>query len=206
MDLAAFRTAFYNDSGKATTDPYFTTGVVDGFINRALRRISTERDWPWNSATDTSISTVAGTATVATPSGWYKTRNITIDNYEPLALAPLASIRAQNTTARGNPAYYTVQGDQIILRPVPDAAYTLIHDYYRTETTLTLSTDTPRLPLAYHDAVVDLALHYACLKEGELERAKQYFAQYSDALRAMKNDVRRASGPVVVRVRPGYEE
>jgi hypothetical protein len=210
MDLAALRAAFYSNIGVTTTDQYYPTATVDGYINKAIRRIGTEHDWPWNEVL-TTLTTVAGTGTLSLTgqTGWYKTRILHIEPYGALELYPLAQLLNTPTSFQGIPNMYAIQADSLLVRPVPNAVYTINHVYYVIETTLTNTTDTPRLPAQYHDAIVDLAVYYGCVQNKEQSRysprATQYLEQYQAMLKVMRDNVRRTSATQRVRVRPGSQ-
>jgi hypothetical protein len=211
MDLSGLRTATYNRLGVQTTDPFFTTAVIDGYINTAIRRIATEFDWPWNEIS-TTFSTVAGTDEYSVPTSpqWYRTKALTIDTFDSLYYISLKDIREIPTTAQSRPRFFYVGvdsgatgADKIIVRPVPDSVYVVTHDYYTVEPGLTLSTDTPRLPAQYHEMIADLAAYYGLERNRENARAAAMMQSYRDWLKVVSDNRRRASAPMKVRVRPG---
>lgn len=202
MNLGTMRTSVIENLGTLASDPYFTTAILNGFINKSLRKIDSEFEWPWNQKTGT-LTTVIGQQYVAAPADWQKTRLLSIDGSEPFELVSLNELRNEGLTGQSQPYYYAVEDDRIYLRPVPNAVFTIIHDYTSFEPGLTSDADTPRLPVSYHDAVVDLALYYACLKANETSRADRYRESYKDWVQTMKRDVRRTLGPFSVVPRPG---
>jgi hypothetical protein len=61
----------------------------------------------------------------------------------------------RGVTAQGRPLIFTVAPDRTLrFAPTPDAAYNVTLEYYAAPQSLSVSTDTPLLPVHYHMAIV----------------------------------------------------
>lgn len=201
-NLEQLRDAVRIRLGVPAADAFYSDPTVDNLINEALNAVATEVDWPWLEATET-ISTVAGTAAYTPAANWTRTKALTINQYDSLLLRSLQEIREIDSTVQGLPLYYCVAAEQIILRPVPDAVYAIIHDYYKIEPALVTNTDTPLMPAPYHSAIVEYAVYLAALRSGEQARMQAAQQGYANWLRRILDNRRRSRSTMRVRVRPG---
>jgi hypothetical protein len=74
--------------------------------------------------TTASVTTTAGTAYAALPTGFRQLRSAYIDSDYPLALAPLHAVQSEMELS-GKPFIYTVSNQSLYFGPTPDAAYTV---------------------------------------------------------------------------------
>lgn len=202
MNLGTMRTALETILGVPSSDGFYSSTQKNSLINEALQAVSTETVWPWLSDS-TTFATVAGTATQAVPNDWMRTKNLVIDGYNPMRSISLQEIRAIPTTSRGLPTLYTVHDEVIVMRLVPDAVYTVIHDYEKVEPALSSDSDTPLMPSQFHYSIVHFAAHLAHVRAGNAQKAATSLADYNGWIRRMRDNRRRIAGPVRVRVRPG---
>lgn len=193
--------------GTPSSDNFFTSDVLGSLVNEALSAISTETDWPWLDAT-TTFATVTGTQTYTPPADWIRTKSLIItspdQSYETLQWRSLQEIREYGTatTEQGYPCRYTVYAEQILLAPVPGAAYTVRHDYIKQEPELQANTDTPIMPEQFHYSIVQHAVYLAHLRQGDLARANAAMQAYQGWLKRMEGHDKRVTVPLRVRVRP----
>ena len=97
MDLVTMRTAVRTRLGNPSTDGFYSDAQLTDLINESLQAISTEDDWPWLQASET-INTVAGTRAYTPATGaWIRTKQLYINNFEPLVLVSLAEIDRKST-------------------------------------------------------------------------------------------------------------
>ena len=208
VDVTSMTASVRTRMGSPTTDGFFTDAMILDMLNEALMAIATEGDWPWLQAT-TTFTTVAGTATydptVAT--NWMKTRALTIDGYDSMQLLNFKEIREKVTSAQGTPEFYAVFNELINLRPVPNAVFTVIHDYYKYEPLLVNPGDQPILPAQFRMAIVEYAVYLAHMRQSDTSRysnsAAAALSSYKDWLMRMADHRRRTTGGVRIRVRPG---
>lgn len=197
MNLGELRTAVARRTGVAYDD----TALTD-VINEANLRISLEAEWPWLHAS-TTISATVDDGTEALPVGFRRVTSVTIDGYEavPIAVDEIDSWdNVYSSTRRG----YTVRGTDLLFRPTQATGTDILVRYIASEEPLTGSTDTPLMPEAYHDAIVDLASAIVLERVGQLARADRFERRYADWLARMKANAVRLGGRVGrIRVRPG---
>jgi hypothetical protein len=112
--------------------------LCEARFNRTLRLRAME-------TLDTSVSTVAGTNTIALPTGYVQMRDFHLTT-SPLTqlqyLTPEMMVRLNAGSQQGKPATYTIIGDNIRLGPTPDVVYTTSMLYYKTFDPLSVSAPT----------------------------------------------------------------
>lgn len=202
MNLEQLQDAVRVRLGVPAGDSFYTAPVLADLMNEALQVVSTEADWPWLEAS-TTFALVNGTATYDPPANWMRTRSLCIDGFDAMEWRSLTELREWPSTIVDVPRYFNVNVEQITLRPVPGAVYTVTHDYYKTEPTLTNPTDTPLMPAQFHYAIVAYAVHLACIRSGDVPRATAALADYQGWLRRMIDNRRRQTGGLRIRIRPG---
>lgn len=112
--------------------------LCEARFNRSLRIRAME-------TIDTSVSTVAGTKTIALPTGYVQMRDIHITGNPIVQLqyvTPEIMNRIHAGSNTGKPTVYTVIGDNISLGPTPDAVYSTSMLYYKTFDALSDSSPT----------------------------------------------------------------
>lgn len=202
MQLSDFLTAVRTRLGNPSTDGFFSDANLTDILNEALHAVSTDVDWPWLQ-TSTSFNTTGGTATYTPTAGWNRTRVLCIDGYDPLEERSLAEIRSYPSTERGRPEWYAISGDTIILRPVPDGTYAVIHDYIKNETSMSAPSSEVLMPTVYQYSIVAKAVELAHLRQSRPDRAREAAEEYLAWIERMKDNRRRTSAPKRIRVRPG---
>jgi hypothetical protein len=113
-------------------------GLCEARFNRSLRIRPME-------TLDTSISTVAGTKTIALPTGYVQMRDIHLTG-DPLVqlqyVTPEIMNRIHAGSNSGRPEVYTIIGENIVLGPTPASVYTTSILYYKTFDALSDSSPT----------------------------------------------------------------
>ncbi len=203
LTFATMLTAVRTRLGNPSTDGFYTDAQIGDFVNEALQIISTEADWPWQQAT-TTFATVSGTATYdpTAASGWMKTRGLCINGYNAMNQRSLIEVREFATTITGTPEFYCLENELLNLRPVPNAVFTVIHDYLKIEPELS-STAEPLMPAQFRWSIVEFATYLARLRAGDETGASAAKAAYDVWINKMADHRRRTTSPRRVRVRPG---
>lgn len=196
-------TAVRTRLGNPSTDGFFSDAQLSDLVNEALQITNAEADWPWLQAT-TTFATVAGTATYdpTAASGWVKTRTLSIDGFDSMSERSLIEIRDWGITPQGTPCMWALENELINLRPVPNAVFTVIHDYIKIEPEIS-STQTPLMPASYRWSIVEYATYLAQLRQGNQQGAGAAKAAWQDWLEKMADHRRRTTGGQRIRVRPG---
>lgn len=209
MNRAGLVNAVYNRIGVASSDGQLTPTVLGQFVNDANHAIEVMEDWPWL-MTSATFTTTANTATYPTPANWLRTDEI-LFNWNDGSTPALEHLSPREINDRypassiNQPVAWSIQGDQIMLRPIPDGVYTITHWYYRTEPDLFQDSDTPVMPQSFHAAIVELAATFTLRRVQQEGRAVSAQAAFDNVwLPRLQNHRRRFSGPIKVRVRPGY--
>jgi len=156
--------------------------------------------------TQTTLTTVGGTETVALPADFIEARALVIQTTPTSTLtvvtpSQLASNWSDGST--GIPIEYSIIGDNIHFGPTPDSAYGAKLTYYQRIPSLTDAAPTNWL-LTYHpDAYVYGALLQAAPYLMNDERVPVWGAFYDRAIQGIENETARATwngGPLVARV------
>lgn len=192
MNLGELRRAVHRRSGVD-----YEAGALNEVINAAVQHVATEGDWPWLERA-ASLTLVPGTANYVMPTDWLRTRSLTIDGDE----VPFVSVRDIDDTDDETFGFST-SGDSFTISPTPASAGTVRMRYIATENVLLVDADVPKLPAAYHDAVVNWATAEAKRRKGDLAGAGAYQSLYDDWLARIRKGIARATGPRRIRVRPG---
>ena len=93
----------------------------------------------------------------------------TVPNESVQSLTPM-TINQQDLISRGTgqPLYYFIEKNMLVLFPAPDTAQVLRMVYSYQVTDMTLDSDTPDVPESYHEFVALLACQDGFLKDGRV--------------------------------------
>lgn len=164
------------------------TNVIPDFVAMAEARIS--RDLRLRKQmTSTSLTATKGVSTIALPADWLAFENLSVaaNPDRNLVYVPIEHIDSKyNSASTGIPAVYSIEGDNLVLAPAPDAAYTLPIIYYArfpsviTAATNWLLTNHPNVYL------------FACLIEAaqfimDNDRMQVFTARYNDGLQRLQD-------------------
>jgi hypothetical protein len=192
VNLGELRRAIHRRSGID-----YEPTALNEVINEAVQHIATEGDWPWLERF-AYLVLVPGTATYVMPADWVRTRSLTLDGDE----VPFVSVRDIDDTDEETTGFST-SGDSFTLSPVPTTAGTVKMRYIAAENVLTDDSHSPKLPAAYHGAIVNWATAEVKRRKGDLAGARVYDAIYDGWLARVRKGITRATGPRRIRVRPG---
>ena len=204
MQLSAIKTNILDNCGLAADDPRFPTATMDRIVNRALRRVASEANWPWNEG-QASVSTVADAQSVTLGAGVKQIIRAEIEGRDLVLVQP--QVGGQSSQDTGRPQAYWVEHEKYHFAPVPDAVYTVYVAYHGYENPLgsvaggTDDTDTPNLP----DAYIDFLIAHALILIGITIRDTELFGMADQErkmwLRRMLDDTRRSAGALQIKVR-----
>lgn len=204
MNRLQLRESVYDRLGVPQTDATNTTAVVDRLVNAALHQIEVMHEWPWLQAS-TTISATSGTGSYPVPTDWLRTRYLQIDQDAPLEGYEIGELikRWPDSTTRGRPEEYAIDGDAVLLRAIPDTSYTVTHYYIKREPDLTADDQSPLMPASFHDAIAEKAAEISFRRSGQTDRASVCHAAFGEWEQRMQDDRRRRSGTARIKVRPG---
>lgn len=109
------------------------TGVIPDLIALAESRIARDLRLS-NQVTSATLTCVAGTNTVAVPTGFLEFENLTLntDPTRSLAFVPYEYLGTKYDEGYdGIPVHYSIAGTNVVLGPTPDSAYTITASYYK---------------------------------------------------------------------------
>lgn len=153
--LDEIRTEVLETAGLASDDSRFPDATLTRVVNRALRALSAEADWPWNQATE-DLTTVADTQAYTPDATWQKTLRLRYNNRDLQEYQSREAAQWASDTNR--PAGYFIELDKIHIVPTPDGVYTIEHVFSSVEDALSADGDTPNLPDRYIDWLVAICL------------------------------------------------
>ncbi len=160
-DLDGLELEILETAGLGSDDARFPSATLVRFINRALRQISSEAEWPWNQGSET-ISTVADTIAYTPAAAWTKTIRLSYDNRD---LHEYQARDAQQfANDNGKPVGFYIEEDEIHFVPVPDGVYSVTHVYQGLETALVAGSSAPALPERYIDWLIYSAIVTVAVK------------------------------------------
>lgn len=204
MNLSQLRTAVRTRCGFNGSDSFHTDDSLNAAINEANWTLADEQDWPWLTDTET-LSTVAGTATVAVASDWKSTVSLHrildtfADRLDPVSIDDID----RYSDNQGCPQVFAEWGSALVLAPVPDNTYSLRHRYRRVEDELIADTDTPLSPQSMHRLIVLKAAAIAFARDGNIVESRSVLVDYESAVVRARRRLNRSGSPSMPRVRPG---
>jgi len=94
-----------------------------------------------------------------------------------------------NSTSRQGVPKMVAHGPALeyILTPEPNAAYTLVYEYYRVPVDLELYDDVSSIPERFKHVIVDGAMHYAYLFRGNTQDALVAKEKYQEGIKNMRS-------------------
>lgn len=198
-------------SGEESTTIGATSGEwsdVVNWVDRAWRDIQNEHtNWQWMRAT-ASFSTIAGQAEYPYASaplslsnfaswlpGTFRIYKNTIDNeliLQQLDYRHFRDIYILGTTRAtyGYPSAITVSPTKSLILALPpeDTSYTVLGDYQKTPTAMSLDTDSPDMPERFHMAIVYRGMMFAGFKESASELIQLGVTEYKKLIESLEFD------------------
>ena len=164
------------------------TAVIPDFVVMAESEIG--RDLRLRKqVTSTVLPTVANTRGITLPSDWLEFENVSVLNTpeRQLTFATVEHLDSvyPNNGSNGVPALYTVEGDQVLFGPTPDANYSISVLYYARFPAL--ASASANWLMTNHPAVYLYgALYQGCLFVKDKQGASEYKGLYAAAVNALQ--------------------
>jgi hypothetical protein len=193
----------HRDCGAAGSEPAAVTGLrgeakrLANWIIQADNYVQLKWvNWKFLRATY-SVATVASTATAAKPATlkyWDFKTFFMIEPGEtdknPIGAIEYDKVKADILdTSEDIPSRVIVMPDNSLLfEPVPDAAYTILADYYTVPTLLAANSDISDIPPEYHQIIIGRALILYANFENAPEIKDQGEEIYTEQLALLEND------------------
>lgn len=170
------------------------TAQIPDFITMAEARMSRELETRSQEKRATA-STVAGNEYLALPTDLREVREVKL-NTTPLTVlsyySPSSLDIKFSSGGQGKPLGYSIVGDEIKLRPVPDTTYTVEIVYIGTVVALSATNQTNNILSRSPDAYLYGALAEAYAFLLDEARASQYLQRFNLALEEIKVDEQRS--------------
>lgn len=200
-DLTDLLSRVREKGGFDSDDTGLTDAKITPFINTALKQIAVEHDWPWLK-TSATISAVAGTAAYSLPADYLKTDSLVIPSLG-IVLENRDIDELDRVIYNDRPSLFAIEAEQVVIKPTPDSSYSITHRYFRNERALSTGSDTPYIPTAYDEGIVEFAVALAFRKLRQVDKAALALNEYREWLKRTRDVVKRSRRPVRVQVRPG---
>lgn len=186
MNLAAMR----NEVLATGFDPNAYSARIDMYLNNALGSVARDMDYFGAEATQ-SITTVVGTVLYPWPSNLARIRSL----FNPATGLELGRVNLtdidRSQQVSGTPRYFATDGTNLHLYPTPDSvAVTLTLRYWMLPPTLVADTDTPLLPVDYHDMLITYALWKCYERDDDTDTAGYYEKQWKEQFAEMQTDLK----------------
>jgi hypothetical protein len=170
--------------------------LAEADMNRTLRTAAQE--------TVTTLSTVAGTETVALPAGYLEGRSLTIltNPRRRLTFQSIGDLLDNFASGSGVPQAYAISGATIYLGPTPDAVYSIRLVYYAQVPALAAGNPSNWVLASHPDLYLYGALMHAAPYLYEDQRVATWAGAYQavlDRLSAADEAARWSGGPLTMR-------
>lgn len=188
-------------SGDVGLGPIGAGSMLGEFVNSALKQVVLEADWPWLIGVQAS-TTVAQQTTYSMPSDWLRTYSVVMtDVGDPLHVRTIGEL--DEVIYSGRPRIYTIDQEQLVMKPIPDGNYPYEHRYVSIENLLVNGADTPKIPVQFDEGVIEYGAFLGLRHLRQEDRAKEAMAGYERWLKAARDNKLRTREHPRVRVRPG---
>jgi hypothetical protein len=170
---------------------------AERFINDAVRHLLNYAEWPFRETTDTTINTVAGTASYSLTTNACEIRGLRLGGSYDKSLRqvdlPWLSSQDFDLELQGEPQYWYPAGYNTStqkvgfgLWPIPSAIYSIIP--YITLMAVDLTSDsTIPLPESCYSALRDGARYYMEQHQGRTQDAAQALRMFDASLRILRH-------------------
>jgi hypothetical protein len=198
-DLVTLRRLVRQRLGVPQSDDFFPDAVLTDTINEAATTVDAEARWPWTETT-VSQALVAGATSFPVSADWRATRAL-FNGYDEMQY--MSPTDVMSAGGAGAPEIWSVSGGSILVAPAPSSSVALTHYYYRQTPDLVNDADLVVTPDQYVPAIVCKAAELLSAREDDSVARQTHAGDYAKWIVRMSRDLRRSTGPVRVRVRPG---
>lgn len=161
-----------------TGTPRLTEPTQNDNLNEALRRISSEKRWPW--LLTSSAMSWASVADDEVPTDFMHPRVLMVGDYQA-RYVDLAQFLQANRIG----CVWTMVGRNARLAPTPTSTVTGTLFYYRHEPDLSTDASIPLVPTGYQDAIIHYAAHLGALNLQNAQLAADELGLYNQFMRGM---------------------
>jgi len=184
MLRSAIRTAIRARYGIPDDDGLLTATILDGFIDRAVKRVELAGDWQWLETVE-SVATVDGTATYPVAVSYVRTISVRVAEATPMVKLTIDEADHWGQTNKGIPKAYALDGRLLRLVPTPNTVGPVLHRFVRTETALASDAAEPLCPEPWIEAVIAAAGVFVYRRTGELDMVGGTDAEYKAIIESL---------------------
>lgn len=175
---------------------YFTSAQVNVWLNNALYEVQkmlvTSGEYYYMKCVSTTL--VLNQREYVLPEDFYKLHRLEIlttsaspPNESPSVMGPIVPSQVDFVYSQtGLPLCYYIKSNRFVIYPAPDRTYTMRMLYSKRVLPMTLDTDMPDIPAAYHEMLAVLATIDGLLKDGRDPSAMISKREYYEKM--MKSD------------------
>lgn len=174
----------------------YEADALTELVNDGAQAVAAEGQWPWLERAAT-LTLVPGTTRYTMPADWIKTRSITVGGDE----VPFVSVR--DIDSDENFVGYATSGDYLTVSPAPTRPETVLMRYLASESEMSSDNEVPKLPPAFHGAIVEWACAEVRLRKGDMRASEAHRQEYAGWISRIRKGIARQTGPRRIRVRPG---
>lgn len=188
MQRSAILAAVRGRYGIPDDDGLLTSTAINALIDRAVKQVELEHDWPWLETSET-ITTANGTSTYAVASNYVSTISCRIEEAAPMLQWTIDEADHWGVANTGTPKAYAFDGRLLRFVPTPGSVLSVKHRYLRTETALGSDSAEPLCPEPWIEAVITWTGVLCAERTNQLDQQGARKATYSDII---ENLVKRA--------------
>ena len=164
------------------------TSVIPDFVTMAESRIS--RDLRLRKQiVSTTLTTVANQQSLSIPTDWLEFENLSVATSpsSQLTYVPVEHIDAAfSSTYTDVPSHFTIEGDNILFAPTPDAAYSINCIYYSRFPSL-ITAGTNWLLTNHPNIYLFACLIEVCFYTRDVQAGQVYMQRYESELTQLQN-------------------
>jgi hypothetical protein len=200
-NLMQLRRLVRSRMGVPMSDDFMPDSVLDDHINLALQTIDAEAHWPWAEVGEV-VTLTPGDPDITPTTNWRATRAVFAGEVE-LGLAAPADVLRMFDRSADTPSVWCPMNDVVAIRPKPNSTIEVTHYFYAQCAWLADDGDQPSLPSQYMGAVIAKAAELLATRESSGGDVSRHSGEYEKWIARMRKDMRRSTGGIHVRVRPG---
>lgn len=186
FDIRNLAYMLVGEDGDSTVD-HNSQHIMNTFINTGLKELQTHSG---DIETSTSLTVTSGTDYVAVPSDFLREKEILYKGL-PLLYRPFQEFSwTASTRPSGRPWVYNIRQGRIYLDPIPnETGSNLTLYYYADPAALSLDSDSPTIPSAFHHLPAYFAAAHAKLRHGNLNRGSMLLKIFQAGKEELKQHV-----------------
>lgn len=202
-DFSALKASTLDRAGLPSTDGMAQDQTLGRAVNAAIQQLSGWRSWPWL-YTEATASTVAGSTVVTLPVAATHVHFVALGS-DVLDRRQRGDLFRFQDGGQGRPTRWSSHDmNSVSVACTPDDAYVLTFGLTKVEPGLTGSSDTPLLPVQFHDLLAVLAARYLAVRKRDTELTRLLDAEVSEWRKSLDRAALLAVGTMPIRTRQDW--